>query len=42
MNVWSLVKGDEKSVGSRWHFALKYGPDGTKRRLKARFVARGC
>ena len=27
-NVWSLVKSDEKPVGSRWHFALKFGPDG--------------
>ena len=27
-NVWSLVKSDEKPVGGRWHFALKFGLDG--------------
>ena len=35
-NVWSLVKSDEKPVGSRWHFALKFGPDGEICRYKAR------
>ena len=27
-NVLSLVKIDEKPAGSRWHFALKFCPDG--------------
>ena len=40
-NVWSLVKNDEKPVGSRWHFALKFGPDGDLCRYKARFDANG-
>ena len=39
-NVWSLVKSDENPVGSRWHFALKFGPDGDICRYKARFVAK--
>ena len=30
-----------KPIGSRWHFALKYGPDGEISRFKARFVAKG-
>ena len=40
-NVWSLVKRDEKPVGSRWDFALKFGPDIDICRYKARFVAKG-
>ena len=40
-NVWSLVKSDEKPVGSRWHFALKFDLDGDICRYKARFVAKG-
>ena len=40
-DVWSLVKSDEEPVGSRWHFALKLGPDGDICRYKARFVAKG-
>ena len=38
--VWSLVKNDEKPVGNRWHFALKFDPDGDICRYKARFVAK--
>ena len=27
--VWELVRNrGEKPIGSRWHFALKYGPNG--------------
>ena len=40
-NVWSLVKSDEKPVESRWHFALKFGPDSDICCYKARFVAKG-
>ena len=40
-NFWSLVKTDEKPVGSRWLFALKFDPDGDICRYKARFVAKG-
>ena len=40
-NVWSLVKNDEEPVGSRWHFALKFAPDGDICPCKARFVAKG-
>ena len=40
-NVWSLVKSDEKRVGNRWYFALKFGPDSDICRYKARFVAKG-
>ena len=40
-NVWSLVKSDEKPVGGRWHFALKFGPGGNICHHKARFVAKG-
>ena len=40
-NVWSLVKSDGKPEGSRWHFALKFGPDGDICRYEARFVAKG-
>ena len=39
-NVWSLVKIDEKPVGSRWHFGLKFGPEGDICRYKSRFVAK--
>ena len=39
-NVWSLLKNDEKPVGSRWHFAFKFGPDGDMGRYKARFVGK--
>ncbi len=28
-------------IGSRWHFALKYGPDIKTSRYKARFEAKG-
>ena len=34
------MKSGEKPVGSRWHFALKFGPDGEVCRYKARFVAK--
>ena len=41
-NVCELVRnrGDEP-IGSIWHFALKYGPNGEISRFKARFVAKG-
>ena len=40
--VWELVRNrGEKPMGSRWHFALKYGPNGEISRFKARFVAKG-
>ena len=40
--VWELVRNrGEKPIGSRWHFALKYGPNGEIYRFKARFVAKG-
>ena len=40
--VWELVRSrGEKPIGSRWHFALKYGPNGEISRFKARFVAKG-
>ena len=35
------MKSDEKPVGSRWHFALKFGLDGDICRYKTRFVAKG-
>ena len=33
-NVWSIEKSDEKPVGNRWHYALKFGPDGDICRCK--------
>ena len=40
--IWELVRNrGEKPIGSRWHFALKYGPNGEISRFKARFVAKG-
>ena len=40
--VWELVRnGGKKPIGSRWHFALKYGPNGEISRFRARFVAKG-
>ena len=39
-NVWSLVKSDEKPVGSRWHFEFIIDPDCYICRYKARFVAK--
>ena len=33
------MKIDEKPVGGRWHFALKFDPDADIYRYKARFVA---
>ena len=36
-----LVKGDEKPVGDRLHFALKCGPDSELCRYKALCVAKG-
>ena len=33
--VWELVRNrGEKPIGSRWHFALKYGPAGKVSRLR--------
>ena len=40
-NVWSLMKSDEKPVGSTWHSGRKFGPDGDICRYIARFVAKG-
>ena len=40
-NVLSLAKNDEKPLGSRWHFDMKFGPDGDICRYKACFVAKG-
>ena len=37
-NVWTLVKSDEKPIRSRWHFALKFCPDGDICRYNARFA----
>ena len=40
--VWELVENKgNKPIGSRWHFALKFGPSGEITRYKARFVAKG-
>ena len=39
-NVCSLVKGDEKPVGRRWHLASKFGPVADICRYKAQFVAK--
>ena len=39
--VWKLIrKRGEKHIGTRWHFALEYGPNGEVSRFKARFVAK--
>ena len=42
-DVWDLVKlpKDRKTVGSKWVFKLKVGPDGLVERHKARLVAQG-
>ena len=40
--VWELVENKgNKPIGSRRHFALKFGPSGEITRYKARFVAKG-
>ena len=41
--VWDLVKlpDGKSSIGSRWHFAVKFGPYGKPCRHKPRFVAKG-
>ena len=40
--VWELVRNrGDKPIGSRWHFALKYRPNGEISMFKARFVAKG-
>ena len=39
--VYELVENKgNKPIGSRWHFALKFGPSGETTRYKARFVAK--
>ena len=39
--VWELVENKRnKPIGSRWHFALKFGPSGEITRYKARFIAK--
>ena len=41
--IWELVRNrGEKPIGSRWHFALKYGTNCETSGFKARFVAKGC
>ena len=43
IKVWELVrKRGEKPGGSRWQFALNYGPNGEVSMFKAWFVAEGC
>ena len=40
--IWELVENKGNNpIGSRWHFALKFGPSGEITRYKARFVAKG-
>ena len=40
--VWQLVRNrGAKPMGSRWHFALKYGHSGEHSRFKAGIVAKG-
>ena len=41
--TWTLTKlpDDQKSIGCRWVFKIKYNPDGTVERYKARLVAKG-
>ena len=42
-HTWDLVAASERMnvVGCRWVFTIKYNPDGSVRRYKARLVARG-
>ena len=41
-SVLELVRNrEEKPIGSRWHFASKYGPNGEVSRFKAGFFAKG-
>ena len=41
--MWDLVELPEgtNSIGSCWHFTVKFGPNGKPSRHKARFVAKG-
>ena len=41
--VWEMVElpKDRKTVGSKWVYKLKSGPDGSTERYKARLVAQG-
>jgi hypothetical protein len=42
-NCWTVVKRPKgrKVVGTRWVFDVKFNPDGTIRKYKARFVVKG-
>ena len=40
-DVWSIMKSERKPAGKRWHFALKFVPDGDICRYEAHFVAKG-
>jgi len=42
--TWELVPLplDKKTVGCRWVYTIKIGPNGEADRLKARLVAKGC
>ena len=42
-SMWDLVPlhTDKKAIGCRWAFVVKFNPDGSVAKLKARFVAKG-
>lgn len=43
MGVWDIVDRprDAPVVGGRWHFKIKYNPDGSVAKFKARYIAKG-